>query len=291
MTSINYNAASASAVRILQSVGRDLATTQNRIATGYKVNSASDNADVWKAASSLRSDIKAYDTANASMDYAKGIYAVASKSADAVVDIINEIKTLISTNAGATGTALATAETRLGELQKQLQGAVEDGNAGGLNLLKGGTMPSIITSFSSSGSVTTDTPVTTKNLLGTTAGLLNEVVAASYGASKTLLTTTIAEMQAVTGGVTVGLGTIQTALSGVADYAGALGAASKSVESSQALMSKLADIKKSALSSLVDADLEQESAKLAALQVKQQLATQALSIANQSNQSILRLFQ
>jgi flagellin len=42
---------------------------------------------------------------------------------------------------------------------------------------------------------------------------------------------------------------------------------------------------------LVDADMNEESTKLQALQVKQQLGIQALSIANSSSQSILRLFQ
>ncbi|MFX8258181.1 flagellin, partial [Acinetobacter baumannii] len=47
----------------------------------------------------------------------------------------------------------------------------------------------------------------------------------------------------------------------------------------------------SGISSLVDADMTQESTKLSALQVQQQLGTQAMSIANQSTQSILSLFR
>ena len=42
---------------------------------------------------------------------------------------------------------------------------------------------------------------------------------------------------------------------------------------------------------LVDADMNKESTRLAALQVQQQLGTQALSIANQNSQSILALFK
>lgn len=288
MTSINYNAASASAVRILQSVGRDLATTQNRIATGYKVNSAADNPSIWKAASTLRSDIKSYESASSSMDYAKGVYAAASTGADAVVEILTQIRTLVSTKGGS---STAADDTRLAELQTQLQGAVADGNIGGLNLLKGDTGPSIITSFSASGSVTVvAAPVTTLNLLGTTAnsGLAGEVIAASYGTGKSLLTATFADMSGL---FSAAVASITKTISTVSDYGGALAAASKSVESSQALMSKLADIKQDALSKMVDADLEAESAKLSALQIKQQLATQALSIANQGNQNILALFR
>jgi flagellin len=42
---------------------------------------------------------------------------------------------------------------------------------------------------------------------------------------------------------------------------------------------------------LVDADMNQESTRLSALQVQQQLGVQALSIANSSSQSILSLFR
>jgi flagellin len=54
---------------------------------------------------------------------------------------------------------------------------------------------------------------------------------------------------------------------------------------------KLSDALKSGIGSLVDADMEEASARLQALQVQQQLGTQALSIANQQPQSLLALFR
>ena len=54
---------------------------------------------------------------------------------------------------------------------------------------------------------------------------------------------------------------------------------------------KLTDSLTSGIGSLVDADLEEASARLQALQVQQQLATQSLSIANQAPQNILSLFR
>jgi hypothetical protein len=55
--------------------------------------------------------------------------------------------------------------------------------------------------------------------------------------------------------------------------------------------SKLSDVVESSVGNLVDADLAKESAKLQALQVKQQLGIQALSIANQAPQAIMSLFR
>ena len=51
------------------------------------------------------------------------------------------------------------------------------------------------------------------------------------------------------------------------------------------------DAMKSGIGSLVDADMEEASARLQALQVQQQLGVQSLSIANQSPQTILSLFR
>ena len=71
----------------------------------------------------------------------------------------------------------------------------------------------------------------------------------------------------------------------------ALGAAKARIEIQTSFVSSLMDAIEGGISQLVDADMNEESTRLQALQVKQQLGIQALSIANGSSQSILRLFQ
>ena len=80
---------------------------------------------------------------------------------------------------------------------------------------------------------------------------------------------------------------IQTAVDGAA----ALGASAKRISDQNEFVSKVTDAIKSGIGALVDADLEETSARLQALQVQQQLATQSLSIANQAPQAILSLFR
>jgi flagellin len=82
-------------------------------------------------------------------------------------------------------------------------------------------------------------------------------------------------------------GFLQTALEGAAS----LGASAKRIEDQGDFVGKLTDALKSGIGALVDANLEESSARLQALQVQQQLATQSLSIANQAPQSILALFR
>ncbi len=70
-----------------------------------------------------------------------------------------------------------------------------------------------------------------------------------------------------------------------------LGAMSTRIDLQDKFASKISDAMKAGVSKLVDADMEEESARLASLQTQQQLAVQSLSIANNSSQSILSLFR
>lgn len=80
---------------------------------------------------------------------------------------------------------------------------------------------------------------------------------------------------------------LQTAVNAAAD----LGSAQGRLENQSNFITKITDALKSGIGTLVDEDMEEASARLQALQVQQQLGTQALSIANQSPQQLLSLFQ
>ncbi|MCB1337753.1 MAG: flagellin [Maritimibacter sp.] len=92
-------------------------------------------------------------------------------------------------------------------------------------------------------------------------------------------------------GASAALGNIETLIGNAIDAAAAFGSAAGRVETQNDFISGLTDSLKAGIGSLVDADMEAASARLQALQVQQQLGTQALSIANQAPQNILSLFQ
>lgn len=92
-------------------------------------------------------------------------------------------------------------------------------------------------------------------------------------------------------GVEAALANIETYINTSIDAAAEFGSAQGRLETQSEFISKLTDSLKSGIGSLVDADMEEASARLQALQVQQQLATQSLSIANQAPQSILSLFR
>ena len=93
------------------------------------------------------------------------------------------------------------------------------------------------------------------------------------------------------GGATAALGNIETLIQSSIDAASSFGSSQSRIETQSDFVSKLSDAMKTGIGTLVDADLEEASARLQALQVQQQLGTQALSIANQAPQNLLSLFR
>ena len=92
-------------------------------------------------------------------------------------------------------------------------------------------------------------------------------------------------------GAAAALDNIETMINTAIDAAADFGSAAGRIETQNEFISGLTDSLTAGIGSLVDADMEAASARLQALQVQQQLGTQALSIANQAPQNILSLFQ
>ena len=94
-----------------------------------------------------------------------------------------------------------------------------------------------------------------------------------------------------TDGANAALSNVETMINTAIDAAASFGSAQGRLDTQSDFISELTDSLKAGIGSLVDADLEETSARLQALQVQQQLATQSLSIANQAPQNLLSLFR
>lgn len=92
-------------------------------------------------------------------------------------------------------------------------------------------------------------------------------------------------------GATAALASIDALEQTAIDAASSFGSSQNRIDIQKDFVGQLTDALKSGIGSMVDADMEETSARLQALQVQQQLATQSLSIANQAPQSILSLFR
>jgi flagellin len=92
-------------------------------------------------------------------------------------------------------------------------------------------------------------------------------------------------------GASAGLSNIEAMINRAIDASASFGSAQKRIDIQNDFVGKLTDSLRAGIGTLVDADMEEASARLQALQVQQQLGIQALSIANQQPQNILALFR
>lgn len=275
MVSVNTSSTGVASAA-LRMINAQLATTQNRIATGYKVNSAADNASVWATATKIRSDKTASEALKSSISTAKAQADAGSAALDEVSKILTDMKTL-TISAVAAGGATAADVNKMTTLVNQAKVIINGASVGGKNVLLDTTNNNVSVNLNVAEGVSTNM---------TAAITASDVLSASNASFKDVLTSL------ASGDIVAGLVTkIDTAQTEVGKISATLTGFSAQMDSSLSFIDKLNDIRDTAIGGLVDADLEKESAKLNALQVKQQLAYQALSIGNSAQQNILRLFQ
>jgi flagellin len=273
-SSVNTNTGAMIALQNLNATNSDLADTQNRISTGKKVNSAKDNGATWSIAQNQRADISSLDAVKESLARGSSTIDVAMSAGETVSDLLTQMK---SKALAASDTSLDTvSRTALNEdfksLRNQITKAVQNASFNGKTLLNVGSTAM----------------ATLANSSGTSRMTVQPEVMTLSGSIVTL-TSTASFSTASTASALIA--TVNTSLQNVSSALSRLGTSSKSLEMHLGFIGKLQDSIVAGVGNLVDADLAKESAKLQALQTKQQLGIQALSIANQTPQSVLSLFR
>lgn len=284
--SVNTNPGAMVALENLNSTASMLQQTQNRISTGLKVAGAKDNSAAYAIAQKLRGDLGGLTAVSDSLSRAKSTVDVALSGAQSISDVLNQMKTkaMAASDAGLDSVSRNSLQQDFNALRDQISTFVKSSNFNGTNLLDGssGTV-SALKSIQNGGAGPGWTPdsftVANQNLAlgtGTTAG---SVIALGAATTFTDATTAAAASTAV-----------DTSIANMSTVLGTLGSVSRQIDSQITFNSTLSDTITAGVGSLVDADLAKESANLQSLQIKQQLGTQALSIANQAPSSIMKLF-
>ena len=281
--SVNTNVGAMAALQSLSSTQKDLSTTQNRINTGLAVSSTKDDSATYTIAQGLRSDLGGLKSVSSSLSRAKSVTDVAVAGAEQISDIVNQMKAKAyqAADAGQTADSRTQLNNDFTALRDQITTIVNSANFNGTNLLKtgGGTVTALQSLQDSNTATTAWNP---DSLSVANQGL--DLGGSNITISSTATIGTQSAAQSM-------IDTITTTQSNLTAVLGKLGAASRKIDAQQAFTSKLSDVIDSGIGNLVDADLAKESAKLQALQVKQQLGVQALSIANQAPQTITSLFR
>ncbi|WGM38586.1 flagellin [Caulobacter sp. NIBR1757] len=272
--SVNTNMGAMVALQNLNATNMELGQTQNRINTGKKVSNAKDNGAIWAIAQGQRATSGALNAVKDSLNRGSSAIDVAIAGGESVSDLLLQMK---EKALAASDTSLDSASrTAMNEdfkaLRDQITKAVANADFNGVNLIKTGA--SAIAALA--------------NADGSSKLTVSPEVMALGGSVVTVATT------GTIGTVTTAAAMITTVTNSIANVSASLarlGTKAKAYEMHNTFIGKLQDSLDAGIGNLVDADLAKESAKLQALQTKQQLGVQALSIANQTPQTIMSLFR
>lgn len=302
MGDISLSSATRTNLLSLQKTTGLIGRTQERLATGLKVNSAIDDALAFFKARNLNS--RAADLSSIKDSITDGINVIraAIQGLEAIESTLKQLKAIaqsaISSPESSTRAKLA---SQFNELRSQVDNLAEDSSFNGTNLLKNTT--SAFTSGADN--LTVKFNERQDDVAGAGTGALNQlvvsgvsgsdfasIVASSATATGTAGSTTVWG-QTGTAAVTAinsAIRGIDSALVTVRQVAQNLGTNSSLLEIRRDFTQNLVNTLRGGASELVNADLNEESANLLSLQTRQQLGTISLSIAQQSEQSVLRLF-
>jgi flagellin len=274
LNSVNTNVGAMVALQNLNSTNDELNTVQSRINTGLKVASAKDNGATWAIAQNQRAASMSLDAVKDSLQRGQSTIDVALSAGESVSDLLSQMKekALAASDTSLDDSARKALNDDFTSLRDQISKAVDNAEFNGANMLKsGGSSLSVLANASGSSTITVAAQDLSLGGGNVTIGSTDSIGTASAAADM--------------------IDTVQTSIDNVSAALASLGTGSKSLESHLTFIGKLQDTIDAGVGNLVDADLAKESARLQALQTKQQLGIQALSIANSSASSLLGLFR
>jgi flagellin len=273
MLSVNTNYGAMVALQNLNKTNSELSSTQNSINTGLKIAGPKDNGAIWSIAQSMRMDVQAYAAVTQSLNRTLSVVDTGIAAGTNISDMLKEMKekALAARDTTIDATARAAYNADFAALRDMITKTLSNAAFDGSNLINGATNLAALANADGTSFIT----VTARDM-----SLGGSIV--TLAATATISTATKAA-SAIT--------TIETSLNNLNLALSQLGTDAKKVNLHKTFVSKLMDELNNGIGNLVDADLAKESAKLQALQTKQQLGVQALSIANQAPQAILSLFR
>ncbi|MBR0960950.1 flagellin [Bradyrhizobium yuanmingense] len=301
-SSLLTNSSAMTALQTLRSVSTQLATTQNRISTGQRVSTASDNAAYWSIATSMRSDNAALSAVSDSLGLSA---ATVDTEYTALTSVIGDKESGLTklqallVEAKTAGIDRTKIQADITQIQQDMKLKANSATFNGINWLSTttGTTPTsfnLVSSYSRVGGTPTigSITVTTANytLYSTTQTGILDTVAGSASVD-TINISALTDSAADQTTLDAYIAQVTAAINSVASAAADLGAVKNRISTNSEFVKTLMDSVDRGVGQLVDADMNAESTRLQALQTQQQLGVQALSIANQNSQSILSLFR
>ncbi|MFT2091426.1 flagellin [Paraglaciecola sp. 2405UD69-4] len=268
---VNTNVSSLNAQRQLFDSGNALSTSFERLSSGFRINSAADDAAGLQITDRLTTQIQGLNQAARNANDAISLAQTAEGALDEVTTALQRIRTLaVQSQNGINSSADRTAlQKEVTALKNEISRIASDSQFGGVDILKG--------DFSAT------------FLVGANAGQTIAVGltrAGGYGASGLSLTDTTVATEA---GAASALTAITNAISAIGGVRADLGALQNRFQSTIRNLSNISENVSAARSGIRDTDFASETAELTRNQIVQQASLSVLSQANQRPQSALSL--
>jgi flagellin len=275
LNSVNTNIGAMVALQSLNRTSDELSATQKRISTGFRVADAKDDGAAFAVAERIRGDVAATNSANQQLGGVKGLIDVSNAALQNVSSTLEKLKTVTVKLADGIITAEQRTQyqSQAKELTNNIKSFIKDATYNGLNVLDDPANMQVKVIANGAGSY--------YNFNGYSA--LTNIFNSVSGAS----TWTRTDASAALGNA----GAIGKAITNTLSQLNSFGSYSNYVDSQINYNKSIIDAQESGLGALIDTDMAKESARLQALQIRQQLGTQALGIANQAPQSLVSLFR
>ena len=275
LNSVNTNTGAMIALQNLNATNSSINTVQNEISTGLKVADPQDDGATWAIAQSQRAQVMSLDSVSDSLNRGLSATDVAMTAGQTVSDLLLQMKqkALAASDTSLDATSRAALNSDFQSLRNQITQVVTNADFNGTNLIASGSKNyNALANANGTSTITVlaeDLSLGGANLTGVSA-------------TSTIGTVTIATAMAAT---------LDTAINSVSAALADLGTGANALQTQLTFTGKLQDTLNTGIGNLVDADLAKASAQLQALQTKQQLGVQALSIANSSSSNLLSLFR
>lgn len=275
MNSINTNMQSLIAIQSLNATNAQIAVTQKRVSTGYRVADARDDGGAFAVAQAVRSDVAGVVAVAEQLGGVKGILQTTFAALSVVSDTMKQIRAVLTrlADGAITSGQRETYEAQYELLADQIAKFIDDANYNGRTLLS------------------TDTAVNGGNI----SSIRNEsggtfTIEAVDGETLKMPATAPADTATATSWIVSG-GDFDDTDKNISSALNQFGANMAFVDNQIKYNGQKVDALEGGLGALVDADLARESSMLEALKVRQQLGIQTLGMANQGPQIILGLFR
>ncbi|MEI7710868.1 MAG: flagellin [Rhodospirillales bacterium] len=281
LNSVNTNVGAMIALESLNKTNSMLASVQKQVSTGYRVADSTDDGAAYAIAQNVRSTVGALTSANQQLGGVQGLLSTTQSGLNNISNTMSSMRNVLVklSDGNVQGNDRINYEKQFNSMLSNVKTFVQDASYNGKTLIgdltgSNGTFARVAVA---------------RNESGSSYGIATFSGSALYGSIA--FTTTQMNGASTIAALITATGTFMNQLNSVGQALNTVGSSTNYVTNQISYNSDKVSSLNSGLGSLVDANLAQESAQLQALQIRQQLGTQALSLANQAPQTLLSLFK